>query len=293
MNRNGICRQLCAALLCCFMLFALAGCQGAAEEKPKQDGASDSRDADNTGKYVSILGDSISTYQGVSNSGSVNTTIEGYNAFYNGDWQNALSDTNETYWGSVIAKYGMKLLVNNSCGGNQLTSASGTGGSVDAGYIRVENLAANTGELSGTKPNKIFIYMGTNDYNAGVFLGELTEDTYAGVRTDDGYIAPFTFTEAYIITLEKAMELYPDAQIFVFTLLPTSYNSDWETLHLFNARIRELAAHYEDVVLVDIANKSGINTSNYTSLTLDGTHPNKMGMSKIANVLDWAISSNP
>lgn len=282
-------RKLFAAILCFTVLFAFTACQQSAENNS---GASDGP-VDNSGKYVSILGDSISTYEGISNVGSVNTSIEGYNAFYNGDWKNALTSSEETYWGSVISRHDMKLLVNSSSGGNRLIDTSGAGVAVDPGYIRVENLAANTGQLKGTKPDMIFIYMGTNDCNAYIYLGELTEDTYTGVISDDGYIIPSTFTEAYIITLEKALNLYPDAQIFVFTLLPSSYNTDWEFLHSYNTRIREIADHYDEVVLVDIAQKSGITTDNYTSFTLDGTHPNKAGMLKIATILDWAISNNP
>ena len=150
------------------------------------------------GKYVSILGDSISTYEGISNGSAVNTTIESYNAWYNGDW----------------------------------------------------------------------------------------------VRYEGEYVMPATFTEAYIITLEKAMELYPQAQIFVFTLLPSHYNTYWDGLDAYNARIRELAAYYEGVVLVDIAAESGITPENYMRYTFDGTHPNSLGMDAIARVLERAMLNN-
>ena len=241
------------------------------------------------GKYVSLLGDSITTYEGVSNNPVNNTTIATYHSWYNGAWQNVLNSYEETYWGQVITKYEMNLLVNNSHGGNRLIDTSGSGITVPAGYVRVENLAANTGELNGTKPDMIFIHMGTNDYIANITLGELTEDTYSSVVSGSGYKAPATFTEAYIITIEKASKLYPDAQIFVFTLIPSGYNTNWNLLNAYNARIRELAAHYDNVVLVDVAAESGINTSNYESYTHDGTHPNNAGIAKIAAVLEKAI----
>lgn len=225
-----------------------------------------------SGKYVSILGDSISTYQGISNVGTTNTTIEGYSVWYNGNWQNVLGSSDETYWGKVMSKYNMNLLVNNSCGGNKLTEAGGTGVTVPAGYVRVENLAANTGSLNGTTPDKILIFMGTNDYIGGV--------------------AAETFKQAYITTLDKAGQLYPNAQIFAFTLIPSHYNTDFALLDAYNTVIRELAASYESVVLVDIAADSGITTENYWNYTFDGTHPNKAGIAKIAEVLEQAILDN-
>lgn len=224
------------------------------------------------GKYVSILGDSISTYEGVSNVGTTNTTIEGYSVWYNGNWQNVLGSSDETYWGKVMSKYNMNLLVNNSCGGNKLTEAGGTGVTADAGYVRVENLAANTGSLNGTTPDKIFLFMGTNDYIGGV--------------------AAETFKQAYITTLDKAGQLYPNAQIFAFTLIPSHYNTDFALLDAYNTVIRELSASYESVVLVDIAADSGITTENYWNYTFDGTHPNKLGICVIANVLEQAILNN-
>lgn len=245
------------------------------------------------GKYVSILGDSISTYEGISNAGTVNTTIEGYNAWYNGDWKDILASPDGTYWGSVISKYGMKLLVNNSCGGNKLVQASGTGVYADAGYKRVENLAANTGELNGIQPDIIFLYMGINDFNGNTVLGNLTEDILDYIILDDGYITPSTFTEAYIITMEKATKLYPDAQIFLFTLIPSHYNTAWEYLEDYNARIREIAALYEGAVLVDIAADSGITPENYQRYTYDGTHPNGLGFAAISAVLEQAVLNNP
>jgi len=244
------------------------------------------------GKYVSILGDSISTYEGISNGSAVNTTIESYNAWYNGDWKGAFESEESTYWGSVISKYQMELLVNNSCGGNRLSQAGGTGVYADAGYKRVEHLAANTGELDGIQPDIILIHMGINDFNGNVMLGFPVDESCDWVRYEGEYVMPATFTEAYIITLEKAMELYPQAQIFVFTLLPSHYNTYWDGLDAYNARIRELAAYYEGVVLVDIAAESGITPENYMRYTFDGTHPNSLGMDAIARVLERAMLNN-
>ena len=223
------------------------------------------------GKQLSILGDSLSTYEGVSNSGTPNTTTAGYNAWYNGDWQNVLNDWNETYWGQIITKYGMHLLVNNSCGGNQLTTDSGTRVTADAGYKRAAQLAANTGDLAGTNPDVIFLHMGTNDYIFNVSID--------------------TFKEAYVTTLDTMISTYPNVEIYCFTLTPSSYNTDWNALNSYNTAIREVVATYADqgVVLVDVASESNITTANYNDYTFDGTHYNALGITELVQVLEKAL----
>lgn len=242
-----------------------------------------------SGKYVSILGDSISSYEGISNSAAYHTTLSGYNAYYNGSRKSAMRSELQTYWGTMLDKYDMKLLVNNSCGGNRLVDDSGTGVTVPAGYKRVENLSPNTGTLNGKTPDIIFMYMGTNDY--------LAKKTIATPNYDISTSAtPTNFTDAYVITLKKAMAQYPNAKIMVFTLLPSSTRSGAEAeLKEYNANIREIAAHYRDkVVLVDIANDSGLTVTNFITAktySFDGIHPNIAGMEKIAKVLDAALKS--
>lgn len=238
-----------------------------------------------SGKLVSILGDSISTYPGYSNSDVNNTTLINNKFTYNGANGNVF-DWRDTYWGRLIEKYDMKLLVNNSCSGNELLKDSGSGVTAKAGYIRAEELAANTGELKGTKPDIILLHMGTNDYRQNEPVGELTEATYASVRTKDGYITPKTFTEAYIITIEKMRKLYPDADICCFTLLPSS-NSNNNLRETYNERIREIAAHYDNTILVDDAEV--INTTNYAALAFDEIHPNYVGVSMIADKLEQSF----
>ena len=129
--------------------------------------------------------------------------------------------------------------------------------------------------------------MGTNDYIGKKALGEHTDSTYTGVVDGEGFKTPTTFTEAYIITLEKIKKLYPEADVFCFTLTPSDFNTDFTLLDSYNARIREIVAKYTNVTLVDTT--GAINTSNYASLTYDGTHPNAAGMTAIAKKLEEAL----
>ena len=67
------------------------------------------------GKTMSILGDSISTYAGVSNNTAYNSTI-GSNAVYYSS--GSLGGQQETWWQQAIDALGMQLLVNNSWSGS-------------------------------------------------------------------------------------------------------------------------------------------------------------------------------
>ena len=75
-----------------------------------------------SGKKISILGDSISTYEGVSNNASFNKTIGLNNRYYETGASKALPTQNLTYWGQLIEKYGMELCVNNSTGGGKVAA---------------------------------------------------------------------------------------------------------------------------------------------------------------------------
>ena len=68
------------------------------------------------GKKVSILGDSISTYEGVSNNTAYNATI-GENLVYYTEGLHGVS-LHDTWWQQVIDTLDMELCVNNSWSGS-------------------------------------------------------------------------------------------------------------------------------------------------------------------------------
>ncbi len=78
--------------------------------------------ADFEGKKVSILGDSISTFDGVSNNPEYNSTIGDNHAFYlDGSlaWGSGGMTLHDTWWQQVIDALGMELCVNNSYTGTK------------------------------------------------------------------------------------------------------------------------------------------------------------------------------
>lgn len=228
------------------------------------------------GKTVSILGDSISTYQG--------WIPEGYACFYP-DPDNDIKDVSQTWWMQVIQNTGMRLLVNGSwsastvCGDSRAEN-SGAGCSSH----RIVDLMGNT----GTVPDVILVYMGINDFFHSIDLG-----SFSGTATyrNDHYI--WDFTEGYELMLQKLQAVYPTSKIYCMTLLEshswegTSVNANGNTVEDYNSRIRQIAAAH-GVSVIDLRNCgiAGYELGRYTS---DGVHPNREGAAKIAAYVTNAL----
>ena len=222
------------------------------------------------GKYVSILGDSISTFNGVSHS----------SPFYpNGRFSVTLNDT---WWMQVINHFNMNLCVNVSIGGSQVQDGSLPG-------VQRATMLHNGDQ----KPDIILIYLGIND------LGTYTQYTapgtvdYNALKVDGVYKTPANFAEAYAIMLSKMQAAYPDAQIFCVTLMPqrytgsSNYQKDWndkDDIDAHNECIRAVAAHY-GVPVIDMAENSGITWDNYMDYMPDRIHPDVEGMGMMANCI--------
>jgi len=257
------------------------------------------------GKYVSILGDSISTFNGYSNNATVNSTISGNGHRYDAGTADTkpgsfclLESVNDTWWMHFANRSGMKLLVNNSWAGSQVFGGKTSDGRViPAAYLdRCVNLHDNTLDNNPgnapINPDVIFVYLGINDYNFNRSkVGTGTVD-YAGLVNSDGtYVTPETFGEAYGIMLHKMRNTYPDAQIFAMTLLPENlYSVDKNAWEQHNTYIRA-AAEYYDIPLIDLAENCAITWENYSRYMIDKIHPTTAGMKLISNCIEAELAS--
>jgi lysophospholipase L1-like esterase len=227
------------------------------------------------GKTLSVLGDSISTWGGVSNNTAYNTTIGTNNPYYNGGNMTTLSALNQTYWGSVMGKYNMSLCVNNSFSSGRLVEdwiADSNGVHIPSALTRCTELA----NKNGITPDVIAIYIGTNDFK--------TPKSEAG-----DYTTAEEFGIAYQTMLDSIATQYSGAKVFCFTLIPNNQRTDQTEWNAYNEQIRTVVANNDCAVLVDIAQNSGIDWNNYTNYTVDGVHPNLAGMKKIADVFENAL----
>lgn len=222
------------------------------------------------GKNVSILGDSISSFNGWSNNTSMNSTMGSQGAHYSEGWNGFT--VNDTWWKQLIDKTKTNLVVNNSYAGD--TMAGG-------GQSRCLQLHNN----ASLYPDIICMFFGINDI----------------WRVDDRYPSPLTlqgFKNAFDGVISKMQQKYPNAIIFVTTYLPyewwTSstgntviYKKTAQDLEVYNNYVRGKVSTLSGVYLVDLYEDSGITFANYKDYYVNEgnrwLHPNKSGMDKITD----------
>lgn len=231
-----------------------------------------------TGKTVSIIGDSISTYNGFIPSG--------YSAAYPGG---DVTSVYQTWWKQLIDNNNMILGTNASYSGS--TVQSDGPGIPACSDDRIAAVGSN-----GT-PDLIIIYIGVNDSKIEdlATIGEInslidmpfTSETPANYDTT-------TFIGAYQAMLTKLMLAYPEARIACCGLLwnnqPQYMTSD--DLAIASNKIHELCDLY-GVEFIDLR-KCGINPVNMgTYLGATDTrmlHPKAAGMTKIAKYIEKCLA---
>lgn len=220
-----------------------------------------------TGKKLSILGDSISTF---------NEYIPNdYNIFY--PKPDNIPMVEGTWWYQVLNLTGMELLSNaSSANTNVMGNSLQTDGSAPGcSFRRIMDLQGK----DGTAPDVIIIYMGVNDFARSFPLG-----SFQGMSTHtEGEQSDFV--SAYEMMLQKIKALYPNAQIYCSTLFARDLgirnssgeivNNNGDSIQDFNAQISKIAAAYGAGVL-DIYS-CGITADNLSVFTSDGVHPNLPG----------------
>lgn len=242
------------------------------------------------GKTISILGDSISTYQNYSNgtaAGTTNSTITNGAIYYPRSGFDVTADS--TWWYQAAQELGMDVLVNNSWSGSCLLNTRS--GTVGAYVDRCVQLHDDTGDNAGQEPDIIAIFLGTNDYYTypgtlgsyeSIAFDTLITKTEAGYA----YAEPATSMEAYAIILHKIAQRYPKAEVYCFTLLPRVNSTSQPTA--VNEDIRQLANHF-GAITVDLHNCGIQPDSTHMG---DNLHPNSAGMDAMTNAFVSAVLKN-
>ncbi|MGN1101152.1 MAG: SGNH/GDSL hydrolase family protein [Huintestinicola sp.] len=218
----------------------------------------------NRKKFVSIIGDSISTYEGFN--------PHGYSVFYDNINQqlNGVTSVSDTWWAKVNQYLNADLCVNNSYSGSRV---SGNGFPSANCQQRLMNL-----HTPSAYPDIILIYIGFNDFGNGIKIKK------SGFR--ENYCD--SFYDSYSHMIKSIKSNYPKATIICATLLKGYFKDDikWHFPENFggvpfddyNDAIRK-AAKKEKIRLADIAK------SDARYETLDGTHPTNNGHLTIAE--EW------
>lgn len=199
------------------------------------------------GKRFSLIGDSISTYEGY----APNNTIPDYDgsnyAIYypRGD----VDSVEKTYWYMLCEELGMILNQNCAWSGSAVRGNSSSTSNAAAGCSTKRIL--DLGGKDNESPDIVLIFIGINDFPSGK-LGNWNETTKL---PEEGTVEEFC--AAYALMVYKIQVNWPDARIFCCSLMesitrdttekgtyPTENNSG-ETLGQYNSKIKaELIAKY-------------------------------------------------
>ena len=261
-----------------------------------------------SGKYVSVLGDSISTFDGISNDGQINSSLSDHAVYYNSvrspyRWE-------DTYWGRVITETGMQLCVSNSWG-----SATTVGNGWEDRLYRdsAPYRATRLDRDDGTKPDVILVYMGTNDLRRGdghaygdlysrlwnvnadrrgavveSWFADVLEASHNGTDLTPG-TAYTTFDQAYALALYLMTQKYPDAEIVCLGLENTNETENFSIQRQakYNLVIRELAEYFGGIYVDSCGEYSEITAENAHCYGDDAIalHPNSAGHAAMARMI--------
>lgn len=202
---------------------------------------------------VSILGDSISTYEGYSNDAETSISTACNPVYYSDQLP-----PEETYWGRLLEAFEFSLCVNNSWSGGLLTGENNP----TSGVERAKYLANDRGE----KPDIIILFMGINDLGWGV--------------------SPEEFRIGYRKTLLTFKELYPNASVICVNMpnrKPYAEIATKEYNKVISDCVEEAGKGFSVADLYNAYEEcgDGEEKDSYNNQTLDGLHPDANGMEYI------------
>ena len=216
-------------------------------------------------RLVSILGDSVSTFEGYN--------PKEYAVFYNQGMQavNALKSVYDTWWSQVIRALHAYLCVNDAYSGSRVSGREFPSAECDE---RLRNL--RTEEYD---PDMILVYLGFNDFGYGV---PVTGGKGFFSRKD-----PDCFESAYDRMLKGLKRYYPSSLIVCGTLLRTDMKGEngWKfPEHFGGTALEEYNEAIKRVVRKNTCFLADLSGTGIRYMTLDGSHPTAEGHRTFAEV---------
>ncbi len=228
------------------------------------------------GKSVSILGDSISSYEG--------RIPEDYAYYYpRGD----VDDVSKTWWGKLINDTGMLICNNASWSGGTVAGEQLTNAKCGCSQLRVDALKNPS---TNADPDIILCYVSTNDWGKNIPIGDFGSNDLPDLTSSE----ITTIAMGYAVMLYRIRNTYPNAIVYCITSLAGRHLSSdlvWpfeneihETLHQVNEKITYVA-HLFGARVIDLET-CGIHQWNITNYTVDThIHPNDAGARVIADTV--------
>ncbi len=244
------------------------------------------------GKLVSIMGDSISTFEGI--------IPDGWRVYYSkeDDVESGITDASMTWWMLLADALGAEVLVNSSYSGS---TVAGISFPVCSSKERAQALLGKNGE----KPDIVFVFAGINDYGWGDADAQLRARAKSMPQNIDISLYPEAeaglaipgaiqeFEDAYTNMLENILEVAPDAEIYCMTLLPGRIDGEQKSTFCYSLRGVSLD-EYNNAIKRACENTNSkfldIRGFGYDYSSTDGTHPNVCGMKQLAALTEAAIS---
>jgi lysophospholipase L1-like esterase len=235
---------------------------------------------------VSVIGDSISTYEGA--------IPDGWNCFYTGQnlVDTGVDSVDKTWWMKTIKGMGGEFLANASWSGSMVEGAG-----YPAGESRERTDAL---QKDGQHPDVVLIFMGINDFGWGgtwnQVLGRgsavpLTIDLSKYPFVSPGHAADhadFYFQLAYARMIQNIQHDNPDAIIWCITMPVPRLKDATHTTFMYHMRDVEFDAYNNAIRIAAVEN--GCELADIRALQLDyesadGTHPSEKGMDQIAKMI--------
>ena len=229
------------------------------------------------GRIISILGDSISTFEGYI------PVADGKNLAHRTRYpqDNLLTDVNDTWWMKLINTLDAKLGINDSWAGSTVSNFRDHNekdfgpDAAMASLTRILNLGANG------VPDLILFFGGTNDAGKMIEKGKFDPEH----KLDLGAEKWDSFADAYAEAILRLKFFYPNAEIFAISPSVSSGYYDNARLSEFTDLALEICEFY-NVDCIDIRT-SGVKFD----MLPDKLHPNTEGMNCIySSVLDKLLT---
>ena len=242
-------------------------------------------------KTFSIMGDSISTFEGC--------VPDGYTLFYNDERleRSGVLRPEDTWWSHVVRALGGTVLADSAWSGSMVEGA---------GFPAASSPERATALLgpNGQAPDAVLVFLGINDYGWGGAEAQATGRSHAMPHCIDPATVPEQiasaapadaverFGAAYCTMLRNIHAAAPNATVYCITLLPGRTHGVDHPEFCYRLRGHHLDEY--NVAIRDAAAAEGCRVADVRAFgrdydSLEGTHPTNLGMRQFASMVVRAM----